>query len=74
MKIDIFSVSIGIFGFFFYRMLIELSSTFHMSFDKIAEMIGCQGVKKCNCFKQMLKNILLGNQKVDNADTFHTRL
>ena len=35
-EIDNFSVSLGIFGFFFTEMFIEKSSMFHMTFVQIA--------------------------------------
>ena len=46
-KIDMFSVSMGIFGIYFTDMFIEKSSTFHMAFVQIAEFDLLPGRQKC---------------------------
>ena len=52
-------------------MFIEQSSTFRMSFVQIAEFDWLPGRKRVN-LKQNVKNLLLRNHKVNEADSFHT--
>ena len=60
----IFSVSMGIFGFF--------TEMFHKTFVQIAEFDWLPGLQKGLIFVKMLKNLLLRDRKVDKADTLHT--
>ena len=73
-EIDIFSVLLGIFGFFFTEMFIEYSSTFHMTFVQISEFDWLLGRQKGSIFVKMFKNLLLRNHMWDEAETWHTCL
>ena len=70
METDIFSVSMGIFGFFLQKCLLS-SLRFIGLLSKLLNLICCQGDKKGG---KMLKNLLLRNHKVDEADTLRTYL
>ena len=61
---SIFSVSFGIFRFFFTEMFIEYSSMFHTSFVQIGEFDWLSGQLKASIFVKMFKNLLLRNHKV----------
>ena len=54
MKLTIFSVSLGIFGFFFTEMFIEWSSTFHTTFVKIGEFDWLSGRQKGVDFRKIV--------------------
>ena len=71
-EIDNFSVSLGIFGFFFTEMYIELSSTFHTTFVQIGEFDWLSARQKGSIFVKMFKNLLLRNHEWDEAETWHT--
>ena len=66
------SVSLGIFGFFFTEMFIELSSTFWKTYVQIDESDWLSRRQKGSIFVKMFKNILLRNHKGDEAATWHT--
>ena len=67
-KFTIFSLC-----FFFTKMFIEFLRFIRL-LSKSLNLIGCQGDKKAEFEKNMLKNLLLRNHKVDEADTLHTCL
>ena len=71
-EIDIFSVSLGIFGFFLTEMFIEYSSTFHTTFVQIGEFDWLSGWLKGSIFVKMFKNLLLINHKGEGSKTLHT--
>ena len=73
-EIDNFSVSLGIFGIFFYKDVIERSSTFHMTFVQIGEFDWLSARQKGSIFVKMFKNLLLRSHKWDEAETWHTCL
>ena len=50
-----FSVSLGMFGFLFTEMFIELSSTFHTTFVQIGEFDWLSGRQKGSIFIKCLK-------------------
>ena len=55
-EIVIFSVSLGIFGFFFTEIFIKYSSTFHMTFVQIGEFDWLLGWQKGSIFVKMFKS------------------
>ena len=52
-ELTIFSVSLGIFGFFFTEMFIELSSTFHTTFVQIGKFDWLSGRQRVNFRKNV---------------------
>ena len=73
----IFQFFLSQFGYLemsFYRMYIEMSSTFVRHLSKLLKLIGCQGDKSVYFSKEMLKNLILRNHKLNEAETWHTRL
>ena len=76
LKIDIFFVSMGIFGCFHKNVLWEdYWEDFFISQDFCPIRwisIGCQGNKKDSFSILMFRNLLLRNSKVDSWDTLHT--
>ena len=73
-KEEIFSVFLGIFGFFFTEMFIESSSMFPTTFVQIGESDWLSGRQKGSIFVKMFKNLLLRNHKGDEAKTWLTCL
>ena len=74
-KIDIFSVSIEIFRFYFYtNVFLSSPLGFIWLLSKSLNLIGCQGDKKGNFRKKNVKNLLHRNHKLDKADTLHACL
>ena len=63
-----------IFGFFFTEMIIEWSSTFHMTFVQIGVFDRLSGRQKGSIFVKMFKNLLLRNHIENEAETWHTCL
>ena len=59
-------------GFFFAEMLIEWSSTFHMTCPN--QCIWLSGWQKGSIFAKMFKNLLLRDHIEDEAETWHTCL
>ena len=73
-EIDNFYCLIGDIWNFFYRNVIELSSTFHTTFVQIGEFDWLSALQKGSIFVTMFKNLFLRNNKGDEAETWHTRL
>ena len=71
-KLTIFSVSLGIFGFFFTKIIIEYSSTFRTTFVQIGEFDWLSGRLKGSIFVKMFKYLLLRNHTGEGAKTLHT--
>ena len=71
---QVFSVSMKIFGIFFTEMVIELSSTFHMTFVQIGVFDWLSGRQKGSIFVKTFKNLLLRNHMEEVAETWHTCL
>ena len=59
-----------IFGFF-TEMVIELSSTFHMTFVQIGVFDWLSGRQKGSISEKTFKNLLLRNHMEDVAETWH---
>ena len=74
-KIGIFSVSLGLFGFFLLqKCLLSSPLRFIRLLFKSVNLIGCRGGKKGQFFVKMFKNLLVRNYKGDEAETWHTCL
>ena len=55
-------------------MFVMQSSTFHIAFVQIGEFDWLSARQKGSIFVKMLKNLLLRNHKMDEAETWHTCL
>ena len=64
----------GYLDFFFIKMFIEWSSTFHTTFVEIGKFDWLSGRQKVSIFVKMFKNLLLRNRMGDEAETWHTSL
>ena len=71
-EIDIFSVLLGIFGFFLQKCLLSSPLRFDMTFVQIGEFDWLLGRQKGSIFVKMFKNLLLRNHIWDEAETWHT--
>ena len=70
-EIDNFFCLIGdIWNFFLQKCLF----TFHTTFVQIGEFDWLSARQKGSIFVKMFKNLLLGNHKGDEAETWHTYL
>ena len=66
-----FSVSLGIYRFFFTEMVIEKSFTFHTTIVEIGEFDWLSARQKGSIFLKLFKNLLLRNHQGDEAETWH---
>ena len=58
--------------FFLQKCLLSSPLRFIRLLSKSVNLIGCRRGKKGQFFVKMFKNLLLGNHKEDEAETWHT--
>ena len=71
---NFFCLSGNIWIFFLQKCLLSSPLRFIRLLSKSVNLIGCRGGKKESIFVIMFKNLLLQNQKGDEAETWHTCL